>query len=281
MIKYIFILLVNLIFSFGVEAISLPRNAIEIASSNSGLANSENIGFNFSNIQNTSTGYKISSVNWYQDIKGGNFEYHWKKKYHHYLSLFSLSADDIDLRYITPSENPIDIFSVHHVVFSYGIGSNVNENIRLGLKTNFIYNQLYIDESSGMNIDFGLSYDFNEKISVGASVNNIGSEKTNNQTLSYPLEAAVGISYKLSKISSMLHTEIGYHESLENDLIFKFSSTTKISYFHITTGYYHSDLKNQFSCGLSFKFRDFQFDYGISFHKALGAPNIFSLKYNI
>ena len=96
--KFIIIFCVQYIFSFGVEAISLPHNAYEVASSNSGLANSQNIGLNFSNITNTSRGFKVSSINWYQNIKGGNIEFNWNKKGNHYISLFNLSADDIDLR---------------------------------------------------------------------------------------------------------------------------------------------------------------------------------------
>ncbi|MAV58934.1 MAG: hypothetical protein CMG07_03165 [Candidatus Marinimicrobia bacterium] len=279
--KYVIILWVQFVFSFGVESISLPHNAIEIASSNSGLANSQNIGFNFSNIGNTSKGFKISSINWYQNIKGGNIEYHWSGKNHHYISLFNLSADDIDLRYLTPSENPIDIFSIHHVLFSYGFGTKLKENIRIGIKTNLIYNQLYTDESTGYNFDFGLSYDYNNDLSLGIALNNLGIEKTKNESLNYPLEAGIGISYHLKDIKSTFHSDFVYHESLSNDLALRLSSTTQISNFNFIAGLYHTSDKTEFSCGLTFRYRKFELDYGISFHQALGSPYIFSLKYDI
>ena len=41
--KYFFIILVNTIFCLGVESIVLPQNALEIASANSGIADSKNI----------------------------------------------------------------------------------------------------------------------------------------------------------------------------------------------------------------------------------------------
>jgi len=279
--KFIAILLINLIFTFGVESISLPHNAIEIASSNSGVANSRNIGFNFSNISNTSKGYKVSSINWYQNIKGGNIEFHWANKNNHYLSIFNLTADDIDLRYITPSENPIDVFSVHHLLISYGYGTKLKENIRIGLKTNLVYNQLFTSESTGYNFDFGISYDYNKDLSFGIALNNLGLEKTKNESINYPLEAAIGASYSIQSLKSTLHTDIMYHESLLNDLAFKISTETEFLNFNFITGFYNSNEKSEFSCGLSFQYRSFQFDYGISFHQALGSPYIFSLKYDI
>ena len=279
--KFIIIFCIQYIFSFGVEAISLPHNAYEVASSNSGLANSQNIGLNFSNITNTSKGFKVSSINWYQNIKGGNIEFNWNKKGNHYISLFNLSADDIDLRYITPSENPVDVFSVHHILFSYGYGTKLNENIRFGLRTNLIYNQLYTDESTGYNFDFGCSYDDNDNLSIGFAINNLGSEKTKNKSLKYPIEAGIGISYQIKNINSTFHSDIVYHESLKEDIALRLSSSTKILNFNFITGLYKIKDKAEFSCGVSFRYRKFEFDYGISFHQALGSPYIFSLKYDI
>ena len=43
MIRYLSILIFNLIFCLGIESITLPHHALEIASANSGIGHSENI----------------------------------------------------------------------------------------------------------------------------------------------------------------------------------------------------------------------------------------------
>jgi len=281
MIRYFFIIFINTIFGLGIEAISLPHNALEIASSNSGLANSKNIGFNFSNINNLTKGFNISSISWYQDVKGGNIEYKWGQTKHHYLSLYNLSADDIDLRYLTPSEDPIDVFDIHHISLAYGFGTTIFNNWRAGAKTSIIYNQLYTDESVGYNLDLGISYDYNHLVSLGLAINQLGSEKIEGSYVNYPLQAGFGLTFNLNQLYSHIHTDIIYNESLPNDIVWKLSSTTQLPYLNIITGYNYSESKSEFSCGLSFNYRKFQFNYGIAFHQALGTPVIFSLKYHI
>ena len=52
MIRLLHIIIINFIFCLGIESISLPNNALEIAGANSGIGNSQNIGLNFSNLNN-------------------------------------------------------------------------------------------------------------------------------------------------------------------------------------------------------------------------------------
>ena len=278
--KYFFIILINTIFCLGVESIALPQNALEIASANSGIANSKNIGFNFSNINNLKNGFNLSSISWYQDVKGGNIEYKWGKKNHHYLSLYNLSADDIDLRYLTPSDEPIDVFDIHHISMAYGFGKSFN-NYQIGTKASINYNQLYTDESLGYNIDLGMSYKYNDFISLGAAINQLGAEKIEGSFIDYPLQAGLGLTLNLDRLHSQVHSDIIYNDSLSDEITYRLSSTTKISSLNLITGYNYSKSKSEFSCGLSFNYRNFQFNYGIAFHKALGTPVIFSLKYHI
>ena len=278
--KYFFIILVNTIFCLGVESIALPQNALEIASANSGIADSKNIGFNFSNINNLKNGFNLSSIAWYQDVKGGNIEYKWGQENHHYLSLYNLSADDIDLRYLTPSDEPIDIFDIHHVSIAYGFGKNFN-NYKMGAKASINYNQLYTDESLGYNIDIGMSYKYNNFISLGVAINQLGAEKIAGSFISYPVQAGLGLTLDLNRLNSQFHSDIIYNDSFSDEITLRLSSKTKISSLNIITGYNHSKSKSEFSCGLSFEYRKFQFNYGVAFHQALGTPVIFSLKYHI
>ena len=277
--KYFFTILINSIFCFGIESISVPHNALEIASSNSGIANSKNIGFNFSNVNNINTGFNISSIAWYQDVKGSNLEYIWGNKNTHYFNLFNLSADDIDLRYLTPSEEPNDVFDIHHLSIGYGFGKVFNDKFSFGLKASMIYNQLYTDESFGYNID--MSYDYSNIISLGLSIKQIGSEKINNSNINYPFQMGTGLSLNIKNLNTIIYNDIIYNESLNEELEWNFSTNTKLSYLNIITGYNHSNSKSQFSCGLSFEYRNFEFNYGVAFHEVLGTPTIVSLKYHI
>ena len=160
---------------------------------------------------------------------------------------FTLINDDKNNIYLV--ETKADI------LFSYGYGMKLNQNNRFGIRANLVYNQLYTDESTGYNFDFGYSYDPNDNLSIGFAINNLGSEKTKNKSLNYPVEAGIGISYQIKNINSTFHSDIVYHESLKEDIALRLSSSTKILNFHFITGLYKIKDKAEFSCGVSFKYR--------------------------
>jgi len=281
MTRFTYIIIINFIFCLGIESISLPNNALEIASANSGIGNSKNIGLNFSGINNIENSINISSILWYQGVKGGNIEYKWGNEYHHYLNLYSLSANDIDLRDEIPSDSPIDLFDIHHVSIAYGFGTSISEKLNIGVKSSINYNQLYTDESVGFNLDMGLSYNYSELLAFGAIINQFGSEKIENSSISYPFLIGFGTTLNLKSLQSKIHSDIIYDNSFNNELTYKISSITHFSFINIITGYHYSQSKSEFACGLSFRYRQIEFEYGVSFHKALGMPAIFSLKYHI
>ena len=281
MVRYLFILTFNLLFCLGIGSISIPHDAIELASSNSGVANSKNIGINFASINNVKNSFSFSSVSWYQGVKGGNISYKWGKNHHHHINLYTLSGNDIGLWYDVPNDEPTDLFDIHHISASYGFGTSFSNKFNVGLNNSVIYNQLYLDESYGYNLDLGLSYLYNETLSFGISINQLGFENSGESFTCYPILAGIGTSIHLRSLKTQFNTDLIYDESLSNQIMLRISSVTKFPYISLITGYNHSDLKKEFSCGISFQYRKIEFDYGISFHSALGNPIILSLKYHI
>ena len=283
MIYYLFIISINFIFCLGINSVSLPHNALEMSTSNSGIGNSQNIGINFASINNIKNTFSSSSINWYEGVKGGNISYKWGTDNHHYINLYTLSANEIELWGEIPDDSPIDFFDVHHISIGYGFGKNFSDKINFGIKNTIIYNQLYIDESFGYNIDLGVSYLYNHNIALGFSINQLGFEQ-NNQTNStyYPLLIGSGLTININKLNSTINTDIIYNQELSDELTFKMSSITTFSqFFSFVLGYNYSNSKSEPSIGFSFKYRKIQLDYGVAFHTALGNPTIFSLKYNI
>ena len=118
-------------------------------------------------------------------------------------------------------------------------------------------------------------------LSIGIMVNQLGAEQFNNSSIEYPLLSGIGASLNLQSLYSQIHGDIIYNSSLSNEFTYRIGSITQLPYINIITGYNYSQSKNEFSCGFSFKYRKIQFDYGVSFHEALGMPTIFSLKYHI
>ena len=153
-----FLIIFSFIFSFGVQSFSLPHSALEISNSNSGIGNSNNININAAGINNIKNTVSFSSISWYQGVKGSNIDFKWGEKKHHYINLYNLSAKDIELRDLVPNDNPIGLFDIHHISLSYGFGTSIDNKIKIGTKANFSYNQLYVDESYGYHINFGISY---------------------------------------------------------------------------------------------------------------------------
>ena len=280
--RYIIIIMcVNIIMSFGIETVIVPQSALELASSSSGIANSKNTRINFALINNLKSQISISNISWYQDVTGINVDIKWNKKYHHYMNLFSLSSSNIGLWLDIPNDEPIDYFDINHITLAYGLGTNLSNQLNIGIKSTIVYNQLYIDESLGYYFDFGLSYRFNKNLYLGLVLNRLGNEKVDNLYINYPLEAGLGLTYNFNNLKTKLNTDIIYNESLGKPIHFKISTETKILALSLISGYNFGHSEQNFSTGLSFKYRKIQFDYGIAFHSNLGNPIIFSLKYQI
>ena len=276
-----FLIIFSFIFSFGVQSFSLPHNALEISNANSGIGNSDNININASGINNIKNTISFSSIAWYQGVKGSNIDFKWGEENHHYINLYNLSANNIELRDLVPNDNPIGLFDIHHLSLSYGFGTNILDKINIGAKANFSYNQLYVDESYGYHMNFGISYLHNQFLSFGLTAQQLGIEKYNNTSYNYPLLLGTGASINFSKINTQINTDIIFQEELDSPLSLNLSSISTFNSFSIITGYHFNEDKQEFSCGFSFKYRKIEFDYGIGFHNNLDSPIIFSFKYYI
>ena len=276
-----FLIIFSFIFSFGVQSFSLPHNALEISNANSGIGNSDNININASGINNIKNNISFSSIAWYQGVKGSNIDFKWGKENHHYINLYNLSANNIELRDLVPNDNPIGLFDIHHLSLSYGFGTNILDKINIGAKANFSYNQLYVDESYGYHMNFGISYLHNQFLSFGLTAQQLGIEKYNNTSYNYPLLLGTGASINFSKLNTQINTDIIFQEELDSPLSLNLSSISTFNSFSIITGYHFNEDKQEFSCGFSFKYRKIEFDYGIGFHNNLDSPIIFSFKYYI
>lgn len=275
------LLYINIIISFGIETVSVPQSPLELASSNSGIGDSKNFRSNFALINNIKSQISFSNILWYQDVIGTNIDIKWNKKYHHYISLFSLSSSDIDLRLDVPNDEPIDYFDINHISLAYGLGKNISDRLKVGIKSTAVYNNIYVNESFGYYFDLGVSYKYNKSLYLGFVLNRLGSEKTNNLDIAYPLEAGLGLTYNFSTFKTLINTDIIYNESLNEPIQLKISTETKISALSLILGYNFGHSEQHFTTGLSFKYRKIQFDYGVAFHSSLGNPIIFSLKYQI
>jgi len=275
------LLYINIIISFGIEAVAVPQSALELASSNSGLGNSKNFRSNFALINNVKSQISFSNISWYQDVIGKNIDIKWNKKYHHYISLFSLSSSDIGLWLDVPNDDPIDYFDINHISLAYGLGKNLSDRLKIGIKSTAVYNNIYVNESFGYYFDLGVSYKYNKSLHLGFALNRLGSEKTNNLDIAYPLETGIGLTYNFSILKTQLNTDIIYNESLDDQVQLKISTETKISALSLISGYNFGHSEQHFTTGFSFKYRKIQFDYGVAFHSNLGNPIIFTLKYQI
>ena len=277
-----FLIIFSFIFSFGVQSFYLPHNALELSNANSGIANSNNININAAGINNINNSVSFSSLSWYQGVKGSNIDYKWSDKTnHHYINIYNLKANDIELRDLVPNDNPIGLFDIHHISLSYGFGTTINQKIKIGAKVNVSYNQLYVDESYGYHINLGLAYLYNQFLSFGLTAQQIGVEKYNNHHHNYPMLLGFGSSFKIDKFNTYINSDIIFQEELDNPISLNISSISRFSSFSVITGYHFNEDKQEFSCGFSFKYRKIQFDYGIGFHDSLGSPTIFSFKYHI
>jgi len=266
-IKFIFIL-INFSWAIGLKSLLIPVDAVSMASSNTGIAQSESVKINPAAIvSQKSNSLSVSLNNWLGGVKGSALTHHWQNQY---VYINSYQVDDIELWGLNPNDEAIGNFSVRWLSLAYGHGFKLGDNLHVGVEAQGIYSRLYTQTTKGVVGNVGLIYASNEKYKFGVTAKNFG-YLDSDLNEEYPTELGVGLAYNFT-IPIGIKLDFIQNESI--DLVIRSSIDFILNYFTFTGGFSHYDSNQYFSGGIKLDYRHWSINYGILFQEvsALGTP---------
>lgn len=154
-----------------------------------------------------------------------------------------------------------------------------------GATIKYLYENIYVDESTGYAFDFGINYEkFYDNFSFGMVIKNIGSvNELKNIKTKLPTDFQFGFSYKYTLDDFELNPVIGYQNYL-NDKSTHFHIGTEINYnktVSLRLGYVSNYESKNITTGLGFVYKKFNIDYAfIPIKYGLGDNHILTIIYN-
>ena len=266
-IKFIFII-INFSWAIGLKSLLIPVDAVSMASSNTGIAQSESVKINPAVIVfQKSNSLSVASNNWLGGVKGSALTHHWQNQY---VYINSYQVDDIELWGLNPNDEAIGNFSVRWLSLAYGHGFKLGDNLHVGVEAQGIYSRLYTQTTKGVVGNVGLIYASNEKYKFGVTAKNFG-YLDSDLNEEYPTELGVGLAYNFT-IPIGIKLDFIQNESI--DLVIRSSIDFILNYFTFTGGFSHYDSNQYFSGGIKLDYRHWSINYGILFQEvsALGTP---------
>jgi len=266
-IKIIFIL-INFSWAIGLKSLLIPVDAISMASSNTGIAQSESVKINPAIIvSQKSNAFSISMNNWLGDVKGSAITHHWENQY---VYLNSYQVDDIELRGLNPDDEAIGNFSVRWLSLAYGHGFKLSDNFHVGVEAQGIYSRLYTQTTKGVVGNLGFIYNFSKNLMFGMTAKNFGYIDLDLNE-EYPTELGVGLAYNFI-IPIGIKLDFIQNESI--DLVIRSSIDFKLNHFTFTGGFSHYNSNQYFSGGVKLDYRHWSIIYGMLTQEvySLGTP---------
>ena len=266
-IKFIFIL-INFSWAIGLKSLLIPVDAVSMASSNTGIAQSESVKINPAAIvSQKSNSLSVSLNNWLGGVKGSALTHHWQNQY---VYINSYQVDDIELWGLNPDDEAIGNFNVRWLSIAYGQGFKLNDNLHVGVESQGIYSRLYTQTTKGVVGNVGLIYASNEKYKFGVTAKNFG-YLDSDLNEEYPLELGLGFAWNMSQ-PICLKLDVVKNDT--TDMIFRSSVDVSLNFFTFTGGFSHYDSNQYFSGGIKLDYRHWSIAYGILSQEvpALGTP---------
>tara|TARA_B110000438_G_scaffold179935_1_gene171957 strand:- start:2094 stop:2930 length:837 start_codon:yes stop_codon:yes gene_type:complete len=264
----IILLIINFSWAIGLKSLLIPVDAISMASSNTGIAQSESVKINPAIIASQKSNMlSVSLNNWLGGMKGNALSHYWENQY---VYLNSYQVEDIELWGLTPDDEDIGDLSVRWLSLAYGYGFKLSDNIHVGVETQGIYSRLYTQSTKGFVGNLGAIYSSSEKLKLGVTIKNFGNVDSDLNE-EYPLEMGVGIAWNMS---NPIWLKFDFIKNETTDTIIRSSVDININYFTFTGGFSNYDSNQYFSGGVKLDYRHWSIAYGILSQEvsALGTP---------
>lgn len=200
------------------------------------------------------------------------------------FGLNTTTIGDIEVRQ-RPGE-ALSTFNAYYFFSSLSTGFYVTDNIKFGLTTKFINENLFSDDAHGFGFDFGVAYSkVYDNLNFGLSVRNLGSmNKLRNVETTLPTDIRAGLSYpiELKSIKSDITLVGGFQKYLDmdNNHIHAGAEFLYNNFLALRAGYVTGYESKSFSGGLGLIWNNIKFDYAFTpFTYSLGSAHTISVSY--
>jgi hypothetical protein len=263
----------------------LPLSARSAALGDATIADPRSFASSFLNPANLSSDgpatITFSHLQWIQDVKTefggtsipfaiGTFGF----------SVMNTNISGIEIREIPGP--PAGTFSAHFATVQVSFARNLMRTVSVGGSVKYLYEKLYVDETTGYGIDFGALYRTPiDGLTAGASVTNLGALRGfRSQTSQLPSMGRIGGAYEFSLGTFGFTVNAAAAKDLHvNDVHAQVGvETIYDSLLAIRLGYQSGYESRGLSAGFGLHYSLLQFDYAyLPFSLGLGDAHMFSL----
>ena len=227
----------------------------------------------------------LSHTQWVQDIRteflGASAPFSFGK---FGFALSNLSIGGIEAREIPGT--PLSTFAAHAAVIQLLFATNLTDDVSLGTNLKYMYEKIYVDETSGYGVDFGLLYRSPfDGLFIGASLTNTGSMggfRTGSSDL--PTCLQVGATYHIAGEEFDVSLNGAFVRETKTGRS-RLNAATELDYDRtllLRLGYQTGYESHGITTGLGFRYSILNLDYSyIPWSLSLGNVHVFSLGFHL
>ena len=193
------------------------------------------------------------------------------------------TIDGIEVR--TNPGDPITKFNANYFFGSLSTGHMIVDNFYFGASVKYLYESIYVDESTGWGFDLGASYLTSiNGLNISAVIKNLGSMKElRNESTKLPGEFRIGPSYSVTFQDQYQFTSVVEFQKYLPTSDIHFNLGAEILYnklIALRVGYQSGYLTKNITAGLGLMWGNLSVDYALApFQLGLGNGNILSLQF--
>ncbi|MCX6136564.1 MAG: PorV/PorQ family protein [Ignavibacteriales bacterium] len=200
------------------------------------------------------------------------------------LSINSTGLDGIEER-MQPGP-ATGSFGLHDYAATGTIGYRISDDLSIGLSARFLFEKIYIEESSGYSADIGATYRQSRHLSFGAAITNIGSmSPLANESTPLPTALRGGAAYADELTSTISSVLSGDAIKVFGDDGMRLHVGGEVTYdrlFSLRCGYQFGYEAKGLSAGFGICYGILSFDYAfVPFTESLGDTHTFSLSFGL
>ena len=193
------------------------------------------------------------------------------------------TINDIEVRNV--AGDAITKFNANYFFGSLSTGHMIVDNLYFGASIKYLYESIYVDESTGWGFDFGASYLTSVKgLNVSAVIKNLGTmNKLSNEKTKLPSEFRIGPAYSFTlQDQYQITSTVEFQKYLPTSDI-HFNAGAEILYdklIALRVGYQSGYPSKNITAGLGLMWGNLSVDYALApFQLGLGNGNILSLQF--
>lgn len=227
----------------------------------------------------------LSHTQWVQDVRveflGASAPFSFGKVG---FALSNLNIGGIEAREIPGA--PLSTFAAHSAVLQLLFATNITDDISLGTNLKYMYEKIYVDETSGFGVDLGLLYRPPlDGLFIGASLTNTGSMRGFRTASSdLPTSLQAGAMYRIAAEEFDISVNGAFvHETKTGQN--RLNAATELDYDDILLlrlGYQTGYESHGITTGLGFRYSILNLDYSyIPWSLSLGNVHVFSIGFRL